>query len=105
MMRGKWALIVLLPLFSALAAVALGQAMTAEVKGSVFHHDNKPALNCTVAIDGHFNYVDGNGNFRIFKVPVGNQTLRVTCNRHLLKEETVTIHAPVDVVPKIVLPR
>lgn len=86
------------------AAVAQASTKTAEVRGVVLYHNQRPAANCVVDAAGKFNYVDGNGNFRIFDVPTGDQNLKVTCGGHLVKEETVTIHAPVEELPPIVLP-
>jgi hypothetical protein len=103
-MRKTFGWLCLVVLLSGLGGVALGQTVTAKVTGEVFHPQNRPAVNCVVRIDGRFDFVDGNGSFRIFKVPTGKQTLRVTCGKAVLMQEPVTIHAPVDKLPKIVLP-
>lgn len=95
---------ILLPvLLLGLAGTMLAQAATALVTGEVFYRNNQPAVNCTVKIEGKSDLVDNSGRFRIFEVPMGSQTLTVTCGQHVLRQEQVTISTSKVTIPKIVL--
>jgi hypothetical protein len=101
-MKERRSLVVLLVLLGPVG-IALAQAATAQVSGEVFYQNKQPAVNCTVRIDGKFDYVNGTGEFHIFDVPAGNQTLTVTCRNQLLKQESVIIAPPTVTLPRIVL--
>ena len=79
---------VLTVLVLSLLLVALGEASTATVTGTIRHAGSKknPAINVAVVIGSKVSYTDVNGRYRIRNVPFGQPVLTLKKNGKVLKE-------------------
>jgi hypothetical protein len=91
-----------------MALVLLGavsvSAQTSQVTGEVLRKDGHPAVNYTVSLAGKFAFTDVRGRFRILEVPYGEQDLRITRDKRVIKEMKVKISQPRTAIPTIRLP-
>jgi hypothetical protein len=79
-------------------------AQTSRVTGEVLRRDGHPAVNYTVSLADKFAFTDAKGRFRIHDVPYGEQDLRISRDKKVLKEMKVKISQPDTAIPTIRLP-
>jgi hypothetical protein len=93
---------ILMALFLTGAVSALAQ--TSQVTGEVLRKDGHPAVSYTVSVADKFAFTDAKGRFRIHDVPYGEQDLRISRDKKVLKEMKVKISQPFTTIPTIRLP-
>jgi len=80
-----------------------GLGQTAEVTGSVFYRNHRPAVNCSVNLGGRIAIVDVKGRFRLESIAPGKYELQIWCRGRNVKTLKVQIQGSSPRIPSIVI--